>query len=173
MKGISAKIVTDEETVRMHTNFADVKNYNVQYASKELLSYSIQDGTVRVHTNTLSDWAYVSCDIPQKMLKVGQRYGISVKVNKHNIRQFNLQDKASVYFSTVLIPPYWDGDRVTSVVRYDKEVGLMGILAFFPESNTDYEFSDFRIWEIDDLGGAIVSILLIMLATSIRKEVAA
>lgn len=39
------------------------------------------------------------------------------------------------------------------VLKEADVVGGLGIHSFLKASNTDYEFRDFRIWEIDDLGG--------------------
>ena len=40
MKGISTKIVTDDETVRMHTNFAEFKDVRVDMAYSDIATWS-------------------------------------------------------------------------------------------------------------------------------------
>lgn len=40
MKGIRSKIITDEETVRMHTNFAEFKNVEVGMSFSDIATYS-------------------------------------------------------------------------------------------------------------------------------------
>lgn len=177
MKGIRTKIVTDEQTVRLHTNFAEFKNVSVGMVSPDIATFSIEDGVVKVHTNTIHDWGvYVHCYIPKNLLKAGQKYGISVRVNRwDNNMGINIQNVESSHRSREVATTHWDGERVSTVSILTEEnlVNGLGIHTFLGHSNTDYEFSDFRIWEIDDLGGVIVSILLIMLATTPRKEVAA
>ena len=39
------------------------------------------------------------------------------------------------------------------VLKEADVVDGLGIHSFLKANNTDYEFRDFRIWEIDDLGG--------------------
>lgn len=178
MKGISTKIVTDEEKVRMHTNFAEFKNVKVGMAYPDIATYSIKDGVLKVHTNTIHGWGITArCDIPTSLLKAGQKYGVSLVSSIKGIRytQIDIKTGNASHRSSYLKLPEWDGNRLLAVVMLDEAnlVDGLGISVFLDQNSADYEISDFRIWEIDDLGGAIVSILLIMLATSIRKEVAA
>ena len=177
MKGIKTKMVTDEEKVRMHTNFAEFKNVSVGMASPDIATFSIEDGVVKVHTNTIRDWGvYVHCGIPKSLLKAGQKYGISIRANRWDDNMgINIQNVTSTNRSREIVRTQWDGKRVSTVSILTEEnlVNGLGIHTFLGANNTDYEFRDFRIWEIDDLGGAIVSILFIMLATILRREVAA
>lgn len=158
MKGISTKIITDEETVRMHTNFAEFKNVSVGMAFPDIATFSIKDDVVKVHTNTLHGWGcYVHCSIPQGLLKAGQKYGISyrVKANSRNGLGINIQNAESSHRSREIGGTHWDGDKISavSVLKEEDLPYYLGIHTFLGASNTDYEFRDFRIWEIDDLGG--------------------
>lgn len=178
MKGIKSKVITDEETVRMHTNFAEFKNVEVHAASPDIATWSKQDGVLRVHTNTIYNWGiFVACRIPKSLLKAGQKYGISLVSNSRALKNINIQTGDSSHRSTEIKKSHWEGNRFTSVVTIIEAnlVDGLGITSFLAANNTDYELSDFRIWEIDDVttGGAIVSILFIMFAISLRKEVAA
>lgn len=155
MKGISAKIVTDEETVQMHTNFAEVKDMKVAMANPDIATYSIEGGVAKVHTNTIHSWGIqVYCVIPYGLLKAGQKYGISVRANR-NVNGFRIQTPNSSHVSTVIVAPHREGDKVSAVCTLKKEdiTGGLTILAFLTDNNTDYELRDFRIWEIDNLGG--------------------
>lgn len=175
MKGISAKMVTDEETVRMHTNFAEFKNVFVQTANTDIATWSKEDGVLKVHTNTIRGWGlFAFCRIPLRLLKSGQRYGISVRSNMRSI-SIGLKDATQAHHGTEIVKAHWDGDKYSAVWMLDEKnlVDGLGIQSFLLANNTDYEIRDFRIWEIDDLGGVIVSILRIMLAATLRKEVAA
>lgn len=176
MKGISAKIITDEETVRMHTNFAEFKDVYVSMSYSDNATYSIKDGVVKLHTNTLRGWGcYVHCSIPQSLLKAGQKYGISLRSSNRKLGGIKMLTGDSSHISTEIVAPHWDDDKLSAVdmLKEADVVHGMGIQAFLSGNNADYELRDFRIWEIDNLGGVIVRILFIMLATSIRKEVAA
>lgn len=156
MKGISAKIVTDEETVRMHTNFAEFKNATVGMASPDIATWSKGDGVLRVHTNKIYNWGiYVHCGIPNSLLKAGQKYGLSFRLNNRNVYDINIQNVESSHRSTGIVDPHWDGDKLSAVcvLKEADVVGGLGICSFLKANNTDYEFRDFRIWEIDDLGG--------------------
>ena len=175
MKGISTKIVTDEETVRMHTNFAEFKNVSVNTAYSDIATWSKEDGVLKVHTNTIHGWGiYVHCNIPKSLLKAGQKYGVSIRSNVI-LDRVNIQTGNSSHRSKEIVKSHWDGEKISAVVMLEEAdvVNGLGIHSFLSENNTDYELRNFRIWEIDDLGGVIVSILLIMLATTPRKEVAA
>ena len=175
MKGISTKIVTDEETVRMHTNFAEFKNADICMASSGNATWSKEDGVLKIHTNTLRGWGiFVICRIPKSLLKAGQKYGISFRTNGDKVG-IDIKNGTQTHKSKTIVAPHWDGDKISAVVMLEEAdvVDGLGIFTMLFENNTDYEFRDFRIWEIDDLGGAIVSILFIMLATTLRKEVAA
>ena len=155
MKGISAKMVTDEETVRMHTNFAEFKNVIVAMASSDIATYSIKDGVVKVHTNTIHDWGiFVWCGIPNGLLKVGQKYGVSIRSNG-KLKGVNIQTRSGSHKGTYIVGSHWDGEKISAVVMLEEAdvVNGLGIQAFLKADNTDYEFRDFRIWEIDDLGG--------------------
>lgn len=178
MKGISTKIVTDEEKVRMHTNFAEFENVRVAMAYPDIATFSIENGVVKVHTNTIHGWGVqVYCGIPKSLLKAGQKYGVSLVSSIRGIEytQIRIQTGNDSHRSSWVKLPEWDGNRLSAVVMLDEAnlVDGLAITAFLDQNNADYEISDFRIWEIDDLGGAIVSILLVMLAASLRKEVAA
>ena len=65
MKGIKSKIITDEETVRMHTNFAEFKNVKVDVAYPDIATWSKQDGVLRVHTNTIYSWGIFVAEYPR------------------------------------------------------------------------------------------------------------
>ena len=178
MKGISAKIVTDEEKVRMHTNFAEFKNVSINMARSNIATWSKEDGVLKIHTNKIYSWgAFARCIIPnsKSVLKAGQKYGISLRSSNRNVGSIVIMTGDSVHVSTDIVASHWDGDKESAVVMLKEAdvVNNMGIYAFLKGYNTDYELRDFRIWEIDDLGGVRVSILLIMLATTRRKEVAA
>lgn len=175
MKGISAKIVTDEETVRMHTNFAEFKNVGVLMSYSDNATWSKEGDVLKVHTNTLHSWGLVKCAIPNGLLKVGQKYGVSLRSSNLNVTGLRIQTKDNTRGSTYIVHPHWDGDKLSSVcmLKEGNLVNGLHIITYLSANNADYEFRDFRIWEIDDLGGAIVSILLVMLATTLRKEVAA
>ena len=176
MRGISAKIVTDEETVRMHTNFAEPNNIYVVKAAPDIATWSKKDGVLKVHTNTIHGWGiFVHCGIPNGQLKAGQKYGISLRSSNRMVDGIKIMTVESTHISTKIVAPHGDGDKLSAVVMLKEEdvVNGMGIQSFLTESNADYEIRDFRIWEIDDLGGVIVNILLIMLASTLRKEVAA
>lgn len=157
MKGISAKVITDEDTVRMHTNFAEFKNVSVGMASSDIATWSKEDGVLKVHTNTIHDWGIqVRCNIPVDLLKAGQKYGVSVRLNNRNFMHLRIQTFNSVHCSIYIVKPHWDGDKLSSVCMLNEEDVVddgIGISVFLIEDNADYEFRDFRIWEIDDLGG--------------------
>lgn len=180
MKGIKSKVITDEETVRMHTNFAEFKKVEVGQAYSDIATYSKQDGVLRVHTNTIYSWGiFVACRIPKSQLKAGQKYGLSFVSNSRYVSGLNIQTGDYIHRSTEIKASHWEGNRVTSVVTLS-EVNLvdgLGITTFLIRNNTDYELSDFRIWEIDDVttGGAIVrflSAVILNLAYAWRKEAA-
>lgn len=182
MKGIKSKVITDEETVRMHTNFAEFKNVKVVAAGgSDMATWSKQDGVLRVHTNTIYSWGiYVLCEIPISLLKAGQKYCISVVSNLKDLRSFNLANGSGQRHATV-VNTSWVGNRIYSVVTISEAniVNGLGIRAFLDKSAADYELSDFRIWEIDDAttstGGAIVrflSAVILNLAYAGRKEAA-
>lgn len=155
MKGISAKMVTDEETVRMHTNFAEFKDVDVQKSFYTDATWSKEDGVLKVHINTIIGWGlFAFCGIPRRLLKSGQRYGISVRSNMRSI-SIGLKDGTQAHYGTEIVKAHWDGDKYSAVVML-KEEDLqynLGIQSFLWANNTDYELRDFRIWEIDDLGG--------------------
>lgn len=154
MKGIKSKVITDEETVRMHTNFAEFKNVGVQAASPDIATWSKQDGVLRVHTNTIYNWGiFVACRIPKSLLKAGQKYGISLVSNSRALKNINIQTGDSSHRSTEIKKSHWEGNRFTSVVTIIEAnlVDGLGITSFLAANNTDYELSDFRIWEIDDV----------------------
>ena len=158
MKGISAKIVTDEETVRMHTNFAEFKNTDVVMAASDIATWSKENGVLKVHTNTIHGWGIeVYCAIPhsKSLLKAGQKYGVSLRLNNHKVRVINIQTANSVHRGTEVVASHWDGDKLSAVnmLKEADVVDGLNITVFLLESNADYEFRDFRIWEIDDLGG--------------------
>lgn len=178
MKGIKSKVITDEKTVRMHTNFAEFKNMDVGVAYPDIATWSKQDGVLRVHTNTIYSWGiFVACRIPKNLLKAGQKYGISLVSNSRALSGVNIKNGNGSHRSTEIKRSHWEGNILTSVVTIIEAnlVDGLGITSFLTANNTDYELSDFRIWEIDDVttGGAIVSFLFIMFAISLRKEVVA
>lgn len=182
MKGIKSKVITDEETVRMHTNFAEFKNVAVYMASKDIATYSKSDGVLRVHTNTRRGWGvFAMCRIPKSLLKAEQKYGISVASNSRALKQLGIQNPDNTHYGTYIKEAHWEGNRLMCVVTNSEDnlVDGLGITAFFGADNTDYELSDFRIWEIDDAttstGGAIVrflSAVILNLAYAGRKEAA-
>ena len=158
MKGISTKIVTDEEKVRMHTNFAEFKNATVNMAEPDIATWSKEDGVLKVHTNTIHSWGIQACCyIPKSLLKAGQKYGVSLVSSIRGIQysQIRIQTKNSAYSSSYVKLPEWDGNRISAVVMLDEAniVDGLTICAFLDHNNADYELRDFRIWEIDDLGG--------------------
>lgn len=156
MKGISTKVVTDEEKVRMHTKFAESENAYAMMAEPDIATWSKENGVLKVHTNTLHSWGIqVHCSIPKSLLKAGQKYGISVRVNHWEKMELNIQNVESSHRSYRIVGAHYDGVRVSAVcmLREADIVNGLGINTFLAESNTDYEFSDFRIWEIDELGG--------------------
>lgn len=156
MKGISAKVVTDEETVRMHTNFAEFENAYAIMAEPDIATWSKENGVLKVHVNTRRSWGIqVHCRIPKSLLKAGQKYGISVRVNRWKNMGLNIQNVESSHRSYGIVGESYDGERVSAVcmLKEGDVVDGLGINTFLGENNTDYEFSDFRIWEIDDLGG--------------------
>lgn len=155
MKGISAKIVTDEETVRMHTNFAEFKDVHVNMAKSGNATWSKEDGVLKVHTNTIQGWGIiVNCKIPKSLLKAGQKYGISFRTNDNN-SSIDIKEDRQIHKSKTIVAPHWDGDKISAVVMLEEAdvVDGLGIFTMLWKNNTDYEFRDFRIWEIDDLGG--------------------
>lgn len=157
MKGINTKIVTDEETVRMHTNFAEFKNAVVGMAYPDNATWSKEDGVLKVHTNTIYGWGvFTFCAIKnsKSLLKAGQKYGISLRSNCR-LPGIRLQTNNSIKRAKTIVDPHWDGERISAVVMLDEAnlVNELGIFALLSMNNTDYEIRDFRIWEIDDLGG--------------------
>lgn len=156
MKGISTKIVTDDETVRMHTNFAEFKNVGVVMAYSDIATWSKKDGVLKVHTNTIHGWGiFVRCDIPNGLLKVGQKYGVSLRSSNRNVGSLRIMTRDSKHINTYIVNPHWDGDKLSCVcmLKEGDFVDGLGIQSFLSADNADYEFRDFRIWEIDDLGG--------------------
>lgn len=158
MKGISTKIVTDEETVRMHTNFAEFKNASVNMAYPDIATWSKKDGVLKIHTNTIYDWGiYARCIIPKSksLLKAGQKYGLSLRSSNRNITSLAIMTGNSAHRSEVIVALQWDGDKLSTVCMLKEAdvVDDLGIYSYLPQSNTHYEIRDFRIWEIDDLGG--------------------
>ena len=155
MKGISAKMVTDEETVRMHTNFAEFKNVTVGMGYHDNATWSKEDGVLKIHTNTVQGWGvFVHCNIPKSLLKAGQKYGVSIRSNVKLVG-VNIQTGDSTHKSKEIVKPHWDGEKISAVVMLEEAdvVDDLGVHSFLYASNTDYEIRDFRIWEIDDLGG--------------------
>lgn len=158
MRGISTKIVTDEETVRMHTNFAEFKDVSVNMAYSDIATWSKEDGVLKVHTNTIYSWGVnVCCGIKnsKSVLKAGQKYGVSFRSDNRSVEGASIMMGNSTHKSTHIVKPHWDGDKISSVeiLKEADVVNDMGIYAFLKANNTDYEFRDFRIWEIDDFGG--------------------
>ena len=148
-------MVTDEETVRMHTNFAEFENVRVTMAYSDNATWSKEDGVLKVHTNTIHDWGiFVRCIIPKSLLKAGQKYGVSIRSNVI-LDDVNIQNSYSTHIIGGIGGSHWDGDKISAVFMLkeeDLQYGL-GIQTFLGANNTDYELRDFRIWEIDDLGG--------------------
>lgn len=155
MKGISTKIITDEQTVRMHTNFAEFKNVSVDKFSSDTATFSKENGVLKVHTNTIKFYCMAYCSIPNVLLKSGQKYGISLRSSNREVRGFRIQRSDSSHASKENVASHWDGDKIYSVVMLEKAdvVPGLGIFCYLNKDYTDYEFRDFRIWEIDDLGG--------------------
>lgn len=158
MKGISTKIVTDDETVRMHTNFAEFKEVSVNMAYPEIATWSKKDGVLKIHTNTIHSWGIlVGCTIPKSksLLKADQKYGISLRSSNRNVGGIVIMTRNSAHRSTDIVASHWDGDKESAVVMLKEADVVDGlcICVFLSNSNEDYEFRDFRIWEIDDLGG--------------------
>lgn len=153
MKGIKSKVITDEETVRMHTNFAEFKNVIVSMSNKNVATWSKQDGVLRVHTNTITSWIYVICIIPISLLKAGQKYGISLVSNSRDLSGVNIQNGPNTHTGSYIKSAHWEGNRLMAVVTISENnlVDGLGIVTYFIANNTDYELSDFRIWEIDDV----------------------
>ena len=148
-------MVTDEETVRMHTNFAEFKNVGVGMAYSDIATWSKGDGVLKVHTNTIHDWGiFVRCSIPNGLLKVGQKYGVSLRSSNRNTSWLRIQTRGGSHYSTYIVDPHWDGDKLSCVcmLKEGDLVNDLGIQMFLRASNTDYEIRDLRIWEIDDLG---------------------
>lgn len=152
MKGIKSKVITDEETVRMHTNFAEFKNVIVSMQNKDFATWSKQDGVLRVHTNTLTSWIYVICRIPISLLKAGQKYGISLVSNSRDLNGLTIRNGTNTHTGSYIKSAHWEGNRLMAVVTISENnlVDGLGIATYFGADNTDYELSDFRIWEIDD-----------------------
>lgn len=156
MKGISTKIVTDEETVRMHTNFAEFKNVSVNMAYPDIATWNKGDCVLKVHVNTIHGWGLqVRCGIRKSLLKAGQKYGISLRSTEKYISTLSLMTGDSAHNSIEIVKPHWDGDKLSAVVMLKDAdiVDGIGINSYLYGNNVDYEFRDFRIWEIDDLGG--------------------
>ena len=156
MKGIKAKIITDEETVRMHTNFAEFKNVSVGMAYPDIATWSKEDGVLKVHTNTIYSWGiFCRCIIPNGLLKAGQKYGISLRSSNRNIGDLLIMTGDSSHRSEAIVAKHWDGDKLSAVcmLKEANVVNDLGIYSNLSQNNADYELRDFRIWEIDDLGG--------------------
>lgn len=152
MKGIRAKIITDDETVRMHTNFADSNDSKVFSYESGNCTWSNEDGVLKVHTNTIKKWVFAFCEIPNILLEAGQKYGISVRSNKHI--SISLSNPEGSHKGTFIVNSQWDGEKASAVVMLKEEDVVDGLgLYSWLGSNTDYEIRDFRIWKIDDLGG--------------------
>lgn len=150
MIGVKNTIITDDEAVKMHTNFADFKNAFLTMNYKDMATWSKENGVLKVHTNTLHGWIYVFCKIAQGLLKAGQKYGISLRSSNHNL-SISLQNGSATNVSKVIVAPHWDGDKISSVcMPKEEDVNVVGIYAYIRQSNADYELRDFRIWEIDE-----------------------
>lgn len=147
MKGIKSKVITDEETVRMHTNFVSNPNFYVAFESQDSGTYEIdrEKGTVTIHTNAIKGYAYVTCHIPSEYAVKGT-YGISIK-SPNEVTPLLLTDTWSAMAET--LKSWYDGKCATSIVKISQEHQAYGIRVNL-SSNTDYELSDFRIWQIDD-----------------------
>lgn len=148
-------MVTDEETVRMHTNFAEFKNAGVGMAKSDIATWSKGDGVLKVHTNIIYSWGiFVKCGIPKSLLKAGQKYGVSIRSNVKLVG-VDIQTGDSTHKSKDIVKPHWDGEKISAVVMLEEAdvVNGLGVHSFLYANNTDYEIRDFRIWEIDDLGG--------------------
>ena len=141
----------------MHTNFAEFKNVRVDMAYPDIATWSKADGVLKVHTNTIYSWGvFVHCSIPNSLLKAGQKYGLSVRASRwDNNMNIYIQNVTSSHRSTGIVGSHWDGEKASAVCMIKEEnlVNGLGIHTFLSANNTDYEFRDFRIWEIDDLGG--------------------
>ena len=139
----------------MHTNFAEFKNVRADMAYSDIATWSKGDGVLKVHTNTIHGWGiFVRCSIPKSLLKAGQKYGVSIRSNV-KLDGVNIQTGDSSHRSKEIVKPHWDGENISAVVMLEEAdvVNGLGIQSFLGKNNTDYEIRDFRIWEIDDLGG--------------------
>lgn len=139
----------------MHTNFAEFKNVSVNMTYSDIATWSKGDGVLKVHTNTIHGWGiYVHCYIPKSLLKAGQKYGVSIRSNVI-LDGVNIQNGETTHISKEIVKHHWDGEKISAVVMLEEAdmVNGLGIHSLLRKNNTDYELRDFRIWEIDDLGG--------------------
>ena len=177
MKGIKSKVITDEETVRMHTNFAKFDRVSVWQAKKGNASWELDNdkGILKLHIAVQRGYTFVFLSIPE--LTLGKKYGTSVCIKTENRMPVYLcMMKVTAESRQKGYKAWKDGDKHITyfeIVSAPNQVGLY-ISPF--QDNTDYELSDFRVWEIDDeTGGAIVrflSAVILNLAYAGRKEAA-
>lgn len=152
MIGMKNTIITDDEAVKMHTNFADFpKKVNVYMSDPNNATYYVSDGVVYVKTATSTvGWGcIVVCSIPAEQLQVGKKYGISVTSNiKEPIKLCTLSGSRE---AKSLGKPVWSNGVGTAIVRIENENISDMTIYYRPYSKgADYVIRDMKIWEIDE-----------------------
>lgn len=152
MKGIKSKVITDEKTVRMHTNFAEFKNVSVWLENKDNASWKsdIDKGILKLHIAVKKGYTFVFLLIPE--LTLGKKYGTSVCIKTENSTPVDLRIMTPETELRQYVYKKWkDGDRHILYFKITSDTQERVGLYISPlQDNTDYELSDFRVWEIDD-----------------------
>lgn len=151
MIGVKNTIITDDEAVKMHTNFADFpENARVWRTSPNYATYYVSDGVVYVKTSTSFDGAsVVACRLPAERLQVGKKYGISVTANIKG--RLQLSTLAGKHIAKILSKPVWSNGVGTAIVRIeDEDISELTIYYGPYVKNVDFVVRDMKIWEIDE-----------------------
>ena len=151
MKGVKNTIITDDEAVKMHTNFAEFpENAKFWTSDPNYATYYVSDGVVYVKTATSSVAnSVVACRLPAERLQVGKKYGISVTVNKKG--GINISSLSYKHVAKFLSEPVWSNEVGTAIVRIeDEDISDLTIYYSPYKKNVDYIIRDMKIWEIDE-----------------------
>lgn len=152
MKSIKSKIITDEKTVRMHTNFlGESPNLSVNYANPNDFTSSIVGNSITVNVKEQTYYVVAQCAIPAGLLKQGNKYGVSFNIEGDNTFELIICQPNATHRQQIIsrkgTTPCRAVFRAVDVVD-----GLYIYLGLY-KSNTTFKFSNFRMWEIDDVTG--------------------
>lgn len=177
MKGIKSKVITDEKTVMMHTNFLGEKpGLFVNYANRGDFTSSIEGNSITVNVLQKKSYVVACCHIPDGVLTQGQKYGVSFNIEGDSSFELIICQGSATHRQT-FIQGRRDTTPCHAIFRATDVASGLLIYLGLRNSNTTYKFSNFRMWEIDEVetGGAIVrflSTVILNLAYAGRKEAA-